>query len=107
MSFENIKNDFPILQNRNIVYLDSGATTQKPVQVINAVKEFYEKYNANIHRGAYTLSTEATEIYEETRSKIAKFINARYSEEIIYSKNATESLNLIAYSYGMDKIKKL
>ena len=106
MSFENIKNDFPILQNRNIVYLDSGATTQKPVQVINAVKEFYEKYNANIHRGAYTLSTEATEIYEETRSKIAKFINARYSEEIIYSKNATESLNLIAYSYGMDKIKK-
>ena len=91
-----IKKDFPIFTNRKIAYLDSGATTQKPVQVINAVKDFYEKINSNIHRGAYSLSMEATQIYEETRAKIAKFINARHSEEIIYSKNATESLNLIA-----------
>ena len=101
MDISEIKKDFPILQNRNISYLDSGATTQKPVEVINAVEEFYKNYNANPHRGAYTLSTEATEIYENTRTKIAKFINAKHREEIIFSKNATESLNLIAYSYGM------
>lgn len=98
--------DFPILENRKIAYLDSGATTQKPIQVIKAVEEFYEKYNANPHRGAYTLSMEATEIYENTRTKIAKFINAKHREEIIFSKNATESLNLIAYSYGMDNLKQ-
>ena len=106
MNTEQIKKDFPILENREIAYLDSGATTQKPIQVIKAVEEFYEKYNANPHRGAYTLSMEATEKYEETRTKIAKFINAKHREEIVFSKNATESLNLIAYSYGMDNLKK-
>ena len=106
MNGENIKKDFPLLENRNIAYLDSGATTQKPIQVINAIEEFYKKNNANPHRGAYTLSIEATEVYESTRQKIAKFINAKHPEEIIFSKNATESLNLIAYSYGMDNLKK-
>ncbi len=106
MNIENIRRDFPILENRDIAYLDSGATTQKPIQVINAIKEFYEKNNANPHRGAYTLSIEATEVYESTRQKIAQFINAKHPEEIIFSKNATESLNLIAYSYGMDNLKK-
>ncbi len=106
MNIEEIRKDFPLLENRNIAYLDNGATTQKPIQVINTVKEFYEKYNANPHRGAYTLSVEATEVYENTRTKIAKFINAKHREEIIFSKNATESLNLIAYSYGMDNLKK-
>ena len=101
-----IKKDFPLLENENITYLDSGATTQKPIQVIKAVEKFYQKYNANPHRGAYSLSVEATEQYENTRTKIAKFINARHREEIIFSKNATESLNLIAYSYGMDNLKK-
>ncbi len=101
-----IKKDFPILQNRNITYLDSAATTQKPIQVINKIQEYYQNYNANPHRGAYSLSIEATEIYEQTRQKIAKFINARYPEEIIYSKNATESLNLLAYSYGMENLKQ-
>lgn len=101
-----IKKDFPILQNRKITYLDSGATTQKPIQVIKAVEEFYEKYNANPHRGAYSLSMDATQSYENTRTKIAKFINSKHREEIIFSKNATESLNLIAYSYGMDNLKK-
>ena len=106
MNTEQIKKDFPLLENENITYLDSGATTQKPIQVIKAVEEFYQKYNANPHRGAYSLSVEATEQYENTRTKIAKFINARHREEIIFSKNATESLNLIAYSYGMDNLKK-
>lgn len=102
----NIKKDFPLLENENITYLDSGATTQKPIQVIKAVEEFYQKYNANPHRGAYSLSVESTEQYENTRTKIAKFINAKHREEIIFSKNATESLNLIAYSYGLDNLKK-
>ncbi|MBO4293529.1 MAG: cysteine desulfurase [Clostridia bacterium] len=102
----NFKKDFPILENKEITYLDSGATTQKPIQVIEAVEEFYKKYNANPHRGAYSLSMEATEMYENTRTKIAKFINAKHREEIIFSKNATESLNLIAYSYGLDKLQK-
>ena len=106
MEINNIKKDFPLLENKNITYLDSGATTQKPIQVIKAVEEFYQKYNANPHRGAYSLSVEATEQYENTRTKIAKFINAKHREEIIFSKNATESLNLIAYSYGLDNLKK-
>ncbi len=102
----NIKDDFAILKNRNITYLDSGATTQKPRQVINAINNFYENTNANPHRGAYTLSMDATEVYENTRKKIAKFINAKSSDEIIFSKNASESLNLIAYSYGLDNLNK-
>ena len=101
-----LKKDFPILENRKISYLDSGATTQKPIQIIETIDEFYKKYNANPHRGAYSLSIEATEVYENTRTKIAKFINAKHREEIIFSKNATESLNLIAYSYGLDNLKK-
>ena len=100
------KEDFPILKNRDMAYLDSGATTQKPQKVLDAVESFYEHENANPHRGAYSLSIEATEAYESTRGKIAKFINARYPEEIIFSKNATESLNLLAYSYGLDNLEK-
>lgn len=106
MDIEHIKSDFPLLKSRKITYLDSGATTQKPQYVIDKIEEFYKNYNANPHRGAYSLSIEATEEYENTRKKIAKFINARYSEEIIFSKNATESLNLLAYSYGMENLKK-
>ncbi len=103
---QDLKKEFPLLENRKITYLDSGATTQKPIQVIQAVDEYYQKNNANPHRGAYTLSQDATEAYENTRTKIAKFINARYREEIIFSKNASESLNLIAYSYGLGQLKK-
>lgn len=106
MNNEKIKKDFPILENKNITYLDSGATTQKPIQVIKAVEEFYEKYNANPHRGAYSLSVEATEVYENTRTKISKFINTKHREEIIFTKNASEALNLIAYSYGLENLKK-
>ena len=102
---QTIKKDFSIFTNKKISYLDSGATTQKPTQVIDAINEFYKNHNANPHRGAYSLSIEATEIYESTRAKIAKFINAKHPEEIIFSKNASESLNLIAYSYGLDNLK--
>ena len=100
------RDDFPIFKNRDIAYLDSGATAQKPQMVIEAIDNFYDKFNANPHRGAYTLSIEATAMYEDTRAKIAKFINARHAEEIIFSKNASESLNLLAYSYGLDNLKK-
>ncbi len=103
---DQIKKDFPILKNRNIAYLDNGATTQKPIQVIEAVDKYYNSMNANPHRGSYNLSIEATEAYENARAKIAKFINAKSSDEIIFAKNATEGLNLVAYSYGMEKLAK-
>lgn len=106
MTPEEIKEDFTILNERKISYLDSAATTHKPIQVIDKIKDFYNKYNANPHRGAYSLSMEATGIYEDTRDKIASFINAKRREEIIFTKNATESLNLIAYSYGAQNLKK-
>ena len=106
MSVNKFKKDFPIFENKDIAYLDSGATTQKPTSVLEAIEKFYKNENANPHRGAYGLSIEATEIYENTRDKIAKFINAKHREEIIFSKNASESLNLIAYSYGLDNLKK-
>ena len=98
------KKDFPVLMNRNIAYLDSGATTQKPQSVIDAVEKYYKDHNANPHRGAYSISIEATEDYENGRDKIAKFINAS-REEIIITKNASEALNLVAYSYGLDNLK--
>ena len=106
-----IKKDFPLLNEKTvngkmISYLDSAATTQKPIQVLNAIDAFYKKYNANPHRGTYQLSQEATEQYEQAREKIAKFINASSKEQIIFTKNASESLNLLAYSYGMDNIKE-
>ena len=84
-----IKKDFPIFQNRNITYLDNCATTQRPIQVINAVQEYYKKNNANAHRGAYSLSIDSSRIYDETRKKVSKFINSKYPEEIIFTKNAT------------------
>ena len=99
------KKDFPVLMNRNIAYLDSGATTQKPQSVIDAVDNYYKDHNANPHRGAYSISIEATEDYENGRDKIAKFINAS-REEVIITKNASEALNLVAYSYGLDNLKE-
>ncbi len=97
-----IKKDFPILKNTNMVYLDSGATTQKPEKVLNAISEYYEKSNANPHRGAYDLSIEATRLYDEAREKVAKFINSNDEKQIVFTRNATESLNLIAYCYGLE-----
>ena len=102
------KADFPLLGkpmgNNPLVYLDNGATTQKPREVIKAITEYYDSFNANPHRGAYELSIKATDIYENARIKTQKFINAKYSHEIIFTKNATESLNLVAYSYGLSHV---
>ena len=102
--------DFPTLNKerngKRIVYLDSAATTQKPISVINSIKNYYEQSNANPHRGAYELSVIATEAYDEAREKVRKFINAKYREEIIFTKNATESFNLLAMSYGMTYINE-
>ena len=103
-----LRQDFPILNDINnpVVYLDNGATTQKPQAVINAVRDYYIAENANPLRGLYSLSVKATEAYEKARQSVAKFINAKESCEIIFTRNATESLNLIAYSYGMSKIQE-
>jgi len=105
-NIEDIRNDFPLIKNSNISYLDSGATSQKPNEVIDAVKRYYTEYNANPHRGTYDLSQVATDIYDTTRRRVATFLNADSEKEIIFSKNATESLNLIAYSYGLNNLKE-
>ncbi len=101
-----IRNDFPILKDNKIAYLDSGATAQRPIQVIEAVENFYKTANANPHRGAYSLSVKATEAYDNAHEKVAKFINAKEWDEIAFTKNATEALNLIAYSYGLNNLKQ-
>ena len=98
------KRDFPLLMQNNIAYLDSAATTQKPMQVINAISEYYKNANANPHRGAYKLSLESTKVYDEARKKVTKFINAKSENQIVFTRNATESLNLIAYSYGLNNL---
>lgn len=106
----NIRSDFPILNRkingRDLIYLDSAATTQKPRRVIEAVKNYYENSNANIHRGLHILAEEATEKYEEVREKVRKFLNARSVKEIIFVRNATEAINLVAYSWGRLNLKK-
>jgi len=106
MTNYDIRKDFKIIENNKIAYLDSGATTQKPKYVIDAIKHYYEYDNANPHRGAYKLSIKATEVYDEAREKVKNFINAKDAREIVFTRNATESINLIAYSYGLNNIKK-
>lgn len=106
MNPETIRKDFKIFENRNITYLDSGATAQRPYQVLNAVEEYYSKNNANPHRGTYDLSIDSTEEYDKARRKVAEFINAKRPEEIVFTKNATEALNLIANSYGLENLQK-
>ena len=107
---ERTRPDFEILQrtvsdkDRPLIYLDSGATSQKPKQVIQALDEYYKRYNSNVHRGAHTLSREATDAYEASRDKVAKFIGASSREEIIFTSGATESINLIAQSYGRQNL---
>lgn len=106
----NIRKDFPILQRKThdsvpLVYLDSTATSQKPLAVIEAMNEYYRRSNANIHRGVHTLAEEATAMYEEAREKIAKFINAPSAKQVIYTRNATESINLVAYTWARANLK--
>ena len=96
------KKDFPLLMNRSIAYLDNAATEQRPVSVLEAENNFYEKYNANPLRGLYELGVEATEQYENARERVRRFLNAGSTKEIIFTRNTTESINLVAYSYGLN-----
>ena len=106
---ELVRRDFPILQRtvhgKPLVYLDNAATSQKPLAVIDALVEYYERYNANIHRGVHTLSEEATARYEEAREKVRRLINAPSRESVIFTRNATESINLVAYAWGRAKVR--
>ena len=106
MQQNEIIKDFEIIANNDFAYLDSGATSQRPKQVLNAELYFYKKYNANPHRGSYSLSVLATQKFEDARQKVATFLNAKSSDEIIFTKNATESLNLVMQSYALSNLKK-
>jgi len=104
---KNIKKDFPIFKNnKDLIYLDSAATTQKPQVVIGVMMDYFENYNANIHRGLYTISEKASERVSVTRQKVSKFINASAPEEIIFTRSATEAINLVMFSFGRDFIEK-
>ena len=101
--------DFPILgrtvNDRPLVYLDNAATTQKPQVVIDTLTDYYTRYNANIHRGNYNMAIEATNAYEFARAKVAEYINAKHSHEVVFTRGTTESINLVAYSYGAGFVK--
>jgi len=110
LNVNEIRKDFPILQRETqpgtrLVYLDSTATSQKPLAVLNAMDNYYRCSNANIHRGVHTLAEEATTLYEQAREKIAKFINAPSARQIIYTRNTTESINLVAYTWARANLK--
>ena len=105
------RKDFPILNadfgiSKNLIYLDHAATTQKPIQVLKKLDEYYKNFNANVHRGAHQLSTKATEEFENARSIISQFINSKSSKEIIFTRNATEAINLVSRSWGEDMLKE-
>ncbi|MEW6094834.1 MAG: cysteine desulfurase [Chloroflexota bacterium] len=111
LDISRVRQDFPILGREirpgvSLVYLDSTATTQKPQAVIDAMDEFYRRSNANIHRGVHTLAEEATAMYEAARAKVARFVNAASAEQIIFTRNTTEAINLVAYSWGRANLKK-
>lgn len=108
-SIEKIRNDFPILgkklNGKPLVYFDNGATTQKPNVVIDAISNYYKDYNSNIHRGVHQLSQLATQKYEDARSLVQQFVNAKQREEIIFTRGTTDSINLVAFSYGRKNLK--
>ena len=106
MKAEDFRQDFPILQGNDYIYFDNAATSQRPQAVIDAVADFYQKSNANPLRGLYDWSVDATERYEHARSTVARFIGAKESCEIVFTRNTTESMNLIAYSYGLKNVKE-
>ena len=111
ISVDQIRKDFPILQrkvrnDKNLVYLDNAATTQKPIQVINAISDFYTNHNSNIHRAVHALAEEATEAYEMTRDKVAKFLNIKDRQEIVFVRGTTEAINLVAYAWGRQNIRE-
>jgi len=104
-----IREDFPILKrkinNHPLIYFDNAATTQKPKQVIGAIKEFYENHNANVQRAIHTLSQESSELYENAHKEVANFINADGMEEIIFVRGTTEAINLVAYAWGLRNLE--
>ena len=108
LDVDRIRRDFPILQRvvrgRPLVYLDSAATTQKPLPVLNALSDYYSHGNANIHRGVYVLSEEATAAYDAARKKVQRFINAKAYREVVFTRNSTESINLVAQSFGRQNV---
>ena len=110
LNLDKIRSDFPIfskkIYGKDLVYLDTAASAQKPKSVIDSVKDFYEKGYSNIHRGVYLLSQEATEVYEDARKKVSAFINAEKEEEIIFVRGATEGINLIASCFGRSFLKE-
>jgi len=110
LDVQSIRKDFPILERKvygkPLVYLDNAATSQKPRQVIDALVNYYENYNANIHRAVHCLGEEATAAYEEARAKVAKFINAPSPESIIFTRNTTEAINLVAYTWGRANVRE-
>ncbi len=105
-----IKADFPILKRqvhgRRLVYLDSAATSQKPTAVLDAMDRYYREYNANVHRGVYTIAEEATAAFEAARAKVARFVGAAAPHEIVYTRNATEAINLVAYSWARANLQR-
>lgn len=107
---DTVRADFPILHRevhgKPLVYLDNAATSQKPHAVIHALENYYSHYNSNVHRGVHTLSSEATDAFEGAREKIAKFINAASHQQIVYTRNATEAINLVAYSWGLNNLQR-
>jgi len=108
VDFAAIRKDFPIFQQsahgKPLIYLDSTATTQKPVQVLEALDHYYRTFNANIHRGVYAIAEEATARYEEVRGKVARLLNARSEHEIVFTRGTTESINLVAYAWGRKNV---
>ncbi|MBV9577158.1 MAG: aminotransferase class V-fold PLP-dependent enzyme, partial [Chloroflexi bacterium] len=109
LDLERIRADFPILQRqvngRPLIYLDNAATTQKPRQVIDALVDFYTTTNANVHRGVHTLSVESTDLYEAARERVARFVGARSPEELVFVRNTTEAINLVAVCWGRANLK--
>lgn len=110
MMAESVREDFPLLKQqmhgKRLVYLDSAATSQKPRVVLEALREYYEEYNANVHRGIYFIAEKATQRYEEARARVARFINAPRPEEIVFTRGTTESINLVSYAWGRANIHK-
>ena len=110
LNIEKIRNEFPVLHQqvngKPLIYLDNAATNQKPKRVIKALTDYYEGYNANIHRGIHTLAEKATRAYEDTRLAMQEFIHAKHTEEIIFTRGVTESINLVASSYGRAFLKE-
>jgi len=110
-TFESLRNDFPVLERKvrdgkKLVYLDNAATTQKPIQVIDAISDYYKNNNSNIHRAVHALAEESTEAFEQTRDKVAEFLNTKDSQEIIFVKGTTEAINLVANAWGRDNVKE-